>query len=65
MTQVAPVGIRCGDLQALPVGEPLTELTVRSGQVLDPLARLGGRLFGDGGELVALGLGGGLGFGGP
>jgi hypothetical protein len=36
---------------------------VGSGEVFDPLARLLDRLFGGQGELVALGLGGGLGFG--
>ena len=63
LAEVAVVGVLGRDRQALPVGEPLGERAVPGGQVLDPLAHLGGLLARGQGELVALGVGGGLGFG--
>ena len=63
LAEVAVVGVLGGDGQALPVGEPFGEGAVRGGQVLDPLAHLAGWLARGQGELGALGLGGGFGFG--
>jgi hypothetical protein len=52
-----------GDSQALPVREPLGKGSVGSGHLLDPRGHLAGRLAHSRGELVVLGIGGGLGFG--
>ena len=62
--EVAVVGVFGGDPLALAVREPGGEGAVRGGQVFDPLADAGGWLLGGQGELVALSLGGGLGFSG-
>ena len=63
LAQVAVIGVGGGDGQGLPPGEPLGERAVRGGQVGDPLARLAWRLGRSRGELGAMGLGGGIGFG--
>ena len=63
--EVTVVRVLGRDHQALPVGERGGERAVRGGQVLDPRGHLAGRLVRGQGELVALGVGGGLGFGGP
>src|SRR5271165_5180935 len=62
--EVAIIGVLGRDPLALPVGEPGGERAMCCGQVLDPLAYFGGGLRRGQGEFVALGLGGGLGFGG-
>ena len=64
MTEIAVIGVLGGDGQALQVGESFGEGTVRGGQVLDPLAHLGGQLLKGDSELGALGFGGGLRFSG-
>ena len=61
--EVAVVGIMGGDSQALPVREPHGKGSVGSCHLLDPRGHLAGRLAHSRGELVALGIGGGLGFG--
>lgn len=53
-----------GGEQALPFGQMVFELSVLGSQVLDPLAWLGEALPRSQGELLVLGLGGELGFGG-
>jgi hypothetical protein len=63
LAQVPVAGILGRDGQALPFGERARERAVPGGQVFDPLARFRGRLPDGEGELVALVLGGGLGFG--
>src|SRR5271165_2570572 len=62
--EVAVIGVLGRDPLALPVREPGGERAVSGGEVFDPLAYVGGWLLGGQGEFVALGLGGGLGFGG-
>ena len=62
--EVAVIGVLGRDPLALPVREPVGERAMSGGQVLDPLAHVGGWLLRGQGELVALGRGGGLGFGG-
>src|SRR6185312_5873801 len=62
-TQVAVAGIFGRDRLDLPVSELAGEGPVPGGQVADPLVDLAGRLVGGEGEVVALGAGGGLGFG--
>ena len=64
MAEVAVVGVFGGDHQALPVGQLFGEYVVLGGQVGDPLDRFPGLLPRGQGELVALVLGEGLGFGG-
>jgi hypothetical protein len=64
LAEVAVVGVRGRDRQALPVPEPVGEGAAGGGQVLDPLACISVWLVRGRGELVALGLGGGRGFGG-
>ena len=61
--EVAVVGVFGRDGLALPVGELAGEGPVPGGQVGDPLVDLAGRLVWGEGEFVALGAGGGLGFG--
>jgi hypothetical protein len=63
LAQVAVGGIFGGDGHALPVGELLGEGAVRGGQVGDPLAHLARRVLWGEGELGALAVGGGVGFG--
>jgi hypothetical protein len=61
---VAVVGVLGRDSLALPIGQPVSEGAVAGGQVGDPPVYLAGRLVRGEGEFVALGPGGGLGFGG-
>jgi hypothetical protein len=63
LAEVPVAGVLGWDGQALPFGERGGEGPVGDGEVCDPLAYLGDRLPGGQGELVALGPGGGLGFG--
>ena len=60
--EVAVIGVFERDQLTLPVGEPVGEGPVPGGQITDPMADLPGRLVEVHCELVALGLGGGLGF---
>ena len=60
--KVAVVEVFGRDHLALPVGEPVGEGPVPGGQITDPLADLLGRLVRVHRELVALGMGDGLGF---
>ena len=62
--EVAVVGVFGRDPLALPVRELAGERVVPGGEVLDPLAGVGGWLAWGQGEIVALGWGGGFGFGG-
>src|SRR5206468_1407037 len=62
-TQVAVVGVVGRDHLAVPAGELAGEGQVPGGQVLNPLVDPAGRLVGGEGEFVALGAGGGFGFG--
>src|SRR6476661_5135788 len=61
--EVAVVGVFGRDRLALPVGELGSEGPVPRGQLLDPLVCLAGWVARREGEVVALGAGGGLGFG--
>ena len=63
--EVIVVRVLGWDHQALPVRQRGGERAVGGGQVLDPRGHLGGRLARGEAELVALSVGGGLGFGGP
>ena len=63
LAEVPVVGILGRDGQALPFGERAGEGVVGGGEVFDPLAYFRDLLPDGQGELVALGLGGGLGFG--
>jgi hypothetical protein len=54
LPQIAIAGIRGGDGQALPVGEPLGERAVRGGEVGDQLAHLAGQFARGGSEFGAL-----------
>src|SRR5207302_304822 len=64
LAEVAVTGVFGGGHQALPVGQLSGECAVLGGQVGDPLARFLGLLARGQGELVALVLGEGFGFGG-
>ena len=61
--EVGVVGVVGRDRLAVPVGELAGEGPVPGGQVADPPVDPAGRLVGGKGECVAVGLGGGLGFG--
>ena len=63
LAEVAVTGVFGGGHQALPVGQLFGEYVVLGGQVGDPLDRFLGLLPRGQGELVALVLGEGLGFG--